>query len=298
VVAYAGVPLARMDSVPDVMARARATATFGVDSVVPLYVEAYGAAAGAARLPVRIAARGERDALLWSDTASLERRGADASGGGLALFDGVLRVPVPRLAIGVAALDVVVRPPVPNAAPNGSPGGSPNGARGAADSARAALFVSLGADLPASTFEEMLGYLRYYATPERLRALREAPPAARGAAWAAFLRESDPVSATPEHEGLRDYFARLRTANLRFGEEGTPGWLTERGMAYIVLGEPDQIVDPTEQDPSAKGRTQIWEYRGEHVQLTFVDRTGFGRWQLTPASATELQAAMRRRLVP
>jgi GWxTD domain-containing protein len=144
----------------------------------------------------------------------------------------------------------------------------------------------------------MLGYLRYYASPERLKALREAAPEARPAAWAAFLRASDPSSATPEHEGLREYFARVRAANLRFGDDANPGWMTDRGMTYIVLGEPDQIVDPTEQDPNTKGRTQVWEYRTEKLQLTFSDRGGFGQWRLTGPSASQLQAVMRRKLVP
>ena len=69
-------------------------------------------------------------------------------------------------------------------------------------------------------------------------------------------------------------------------------------MTYIVLGEPDQIVDPTEQDPNAKGRTQVWEYRNEHLQLTFADQTGFGRWRLTGSSRARVQDAMRRKLVP
>ena len=270
VVAYAAVGRPRLDTLPDVTPRTRATLTFGQDSVVTLFVEGYRDA-GTPRLPLRVTARGERNALVWSDTASIERR----PGG---FYGGLVRVPVPRLGVGVVALDVT-RP-------------------GAADSARTAVFVGLGEDLPAATFEEVLAYLRYYTSPERLRALREATPEARPAAWAAFVRASDPVSGTPEHEGLREYFARVRAANLRFGEDATPGWMTDRGMTYIVLGEPDQIVDPTEQDPNSKGRTQVWEYRAEKLQLTFSDRGDFGQWRLTGPSASQLQAAMRRKFVP
>jgi len=276
VIAYASASRARLDTLPDVTPRPRATATFGQDSVVSLYVEAYGDA-GTPQLPLRVVARGERNALVWSDTASIARRGASSA----PFYGGVVRVPVPRLGVGVVALDVVR-----------------TDTRAASDSARAELFVGLGEDLPAASFEEVLGYLRYYASPERLRALREAPPESRAAAWAAFLRASDPVSATPEHEGLRDYLARIRIANLRFDEGGTPGWMTDRGMTYIVLGEPDQIADPTEQDPNAKGRTQLWEYRAEKLQLTFSDRGDFGHWRLTGPSAAQVQAVMRRKLVP
>ena len=74
---------------------------------------------------------------------------------------------------------------------------------------RTPLFVTFGDELPVASFEEMLNYLRYYATPQRLQSLRETPPSQRPAAWGAFLRETDPVITTPQHEGLRDYFIRL-----------------------------------------------------------------------------------------
>jgi GWxTD domain-containing protein len=167
----------------------------------------------------------------------------------------------------------------------------------ARDSARVALFVTLGEDLPITSFDEVVSYLRYYAAPERLRALRDTAPDARAVAWAAFLRESDPVPATAEHEGLRDYFARIRAANVRFGEEGSAGWLTDRGMAYVALGEPDQIFDPGGPEVNVRGRQQIWDYRSPRLQLVFVDQSGFGRWRLAPQSMTEVQAAIKQRLV-
>ena len=75
------------------------------------------------------------------------------------------------------------------------------------------------------------------AEPQRLRALRDTAPEFRGLAWAEFLRETDPVASTPEHEGLRDYFGRIEEANERFREEGGRGWLTDRGMVLVGLPE-------------------------------------------------------------
>jgi len=275
VVAYEATPRVRLDSAPRVTVRPRATVAFGVDTSVTLYVEGYGDATRPS-LPVRLVARGERDVVVWSDTAALAPRGA--------LFASVLRVPVSRLGIGVLSLDVVARDAAE--APNGR------------DSTRTALFVSLGEDLPVATFDDVLGYLRYFASPERLRALRETPVDARPAAWLAFLRSTDPSTATPEHEALRDYFARIRAANLRFEEGGTAGWLTDRGMAYIALGEPDQILDPAGQDANARGRAQVWEYRTANVELRFEDKTASGRWRLTSQSAAAVQNALRRTRVP
>jgi GWxTD domain-containing protein len=199
-----------------------------------------------------------------------------------------VRVPGSRAGIGIVALVVVRR--------DGASAGlsAPVGGAGP-DSVRAPLFVSLGDELPVASFDEMVSYLRYFAVPERLRALREGDAAARGAAWAAFLRESDPDPATTQHEGLRAYFGRIRQANVRFNEDGTPGWITDRGMALVGVGEPDNIIDQGIGDIGVRGRTQVWEYREQRVQLVFVDQTGYGRYRLTPSSSAELQGAIRRR---
>jgi GWxTD domain-containing protein len=219
---------------------------------------------------------GEQGTPLWADTARLERRaaGADTSAR-TQVYSGVVSVPVARLGIGI--ITVVLRRP------------------DTGDSTRTRLFVSLGEDLPITNFDEMVSYLRYFAAPDRLRALREGDAAARGAAWAAFLRESDPDPATTQHEGLRGYFARIRQANVRFNEDGTPGWITDRGMALVGVGEPDNIIDQGIGDIGVRGRTQVWEYRDQRLQLVFVDQTGYGRYRLTPSSASELQGAIRRR---
>jgi len=189
----------------------------------------------------------------------------------------VINVPVSQLGVGVTTL-VAWR-------------GDSAGVR---DTARSPVFVSFGDELPVASFDEMLNYLRYFTTPQRLAALRAAPPAQRAAAWATFTRETDPVPATPQHEGLRDYFARVRVANDRFREEGVPGWVTDRGMVLVSLGEPDQLYEQGGADVNQRGRAQIWEYRQHRLQLVFVDQTGFGRWRLTTSSDSDLRAVLRR----
>jgi hypothetical protein len=80
---------------------------------------------------------------------------------------------------------------------------------------------------------------------------------------------------------------------LRYNEDGTPGWITDRGMALVGLGEPDQIIDQGIGDVGVRGRAQVWEYRQHRLQLVFVDQTGFGRWRLTTSSDADLQAVLR-----
>lgn len=251
------------DTIPYLLMRPRATAALGQDSVLPMYLESV---ADADTL-LTLVARGETGRILWTDSARLAPHGRLASG--------VVQVPVHRLGIGVSQLDFI-------------------GAEGR-DTSSAFVFVGFGDDLPIARFEDMLQFLRYFARPQRLQALREVPEEQRPAAWAAFMRETDSIPATPVHEDLRAYFTRLVRANNRFREDGGAGWATDRGKVTIVLGEPDQIIEPTLASVS-QGRQQIWEYRMRGLQLQFYDQTGTGRWRLTTTSDQRFQTELRRQL--
>jgi GWxTD domain-containing protein len=155
---------------------------------------------------------------------------------------------------------------------------------------RVPLFISFGDEWGIAPLEEMISYLRYFVDLSRLNAVRDAVPEARAAAWMTFWRETDPDPETTEHEALRDYFRRLVTANERFREEGSPGWLTERGKVLITLGEPDQILEQGDVGIGTRGRLQIWQYLQHRTQFVFVDQSGFGRWRLTPQSEAEFES--------
>jgi GWxTD domain-containing protein len=294
VLAYEVTPRVRLDTLPRLVASPRAQAVFGQDSLVPVYVESYAAGGpdAPARVTVRAAIRSAGNpTALWRDSVALDRRVvsvAAAASAPLALYSGVVRVPVSRAGIGVVSLDVVRAD---------APAGAVASAAASTDSVRAPLFISLGDELPVASFDEMVSYLRYYAVPERLRALKDTTPDARAAVWATFLRETDPVPQTVQHEGLREYFTRLRAANARFREDANTGWLTDRGMAYIAFGEPDQILDPNGPEQNVRGRNQVWEYREPRLTLVFTDQSGFGRWRLNAQSQQQVQLALRQRMV-
>ena len=190
------------------------------------------------------------------------------------LFSGVFTVPVRRLGIGVTTIGFS-RTDAP------------------ADTTTVPVFVSFGDDLPVASFEQMLNYLRYFASPSRLRALRDVVPEQRAEAWARFVSQTDPAPQTPEHEGLRQYFQRIQAANLRFRDEGQQGWLTDRGMVFITLGEPEQVRESNPMDVGSRGRALVWDYPSRRTTLIFVDQTGFGRWRLTVQSQADFQAIAR-----
>ena len=251
------------DSLPSLLMAPSGTAIAGRDSIIPFYVEAYDTL----RTPLRLLLRNEQGRQLWSDTITVARRGTIRSG--------VVGVPLSRIGIGVAGVTITHD--------------------GTADSASTFVFVGFGSDLPVATYDDMLLYLRYFATTYRIATLRDAPPEQRPAAWAAFVQATDSDPRTPVHEELRAYFDRIARANLRYREEASAGWLSDRGRVFITLGEPDQVYEPQLNDMS-RNRQLIWVYQGTNLQLTFYDQTGTGRWRLTQSSEVRFESEFRRRL--
>jgi GWxTD domain-containing protein len=197
------------------------------------------------------------------------------------LFSGVVNVPISTVGVGIAKV-FFTRSDSP-----------------VQDTVGAPLFVSFGEDIPLMSFEDMLGYLRYFATPSRLSALRNAPPERRATVWAEFLRATDPIPETPTNEEMQAYFGRIQEANAQFRMDRNPGWLSDRGMVFVALGEPDQVFErnvnqtlsPTQTTSTA--RLQIWQYRQFNSQLIFYEDAG--RWRLTRPSETEFLSLSARR---
>lgn len=258
-------PRSSRGAIAELVGNPRATAVFGRDTSVAFYVEGYG---DGDRLPLTVEARNDAGRALWRDTVALPRHGE--------IFSGFVGVPVAKIGIGAA---VVTMWPV-----------------GTVDTVRAPVFIGFGEGLPVARFEDMLVYLRWFAAPWRIKALRDTVPEARPAAWTEFVKATDSNPLTAANEDLIRYFERLAVVTARFREEGTPGWLTDRGKVYLGLGEPDQIYEQGLAGFGERGRSQVWEYRGPGVQLVFYDQTGFGRWRLTNASDMEFMGQWQRRV--
>ncbi len=257
-----------LDSAPGLLASPRSSAVFGRDSTVAVYIEAYGQGP---RQPVDFVVRNDKGAQVWRDSANLARRGA--------LFSGIVSVPISNVGIGTAQVSFT--------------------RRDGTDTVKAPLFVSFGEDIPLMSFDDMIGYLRFFATPGRLNALKSAPPEKRASVWAEFLRATDPYPETPINEDMQAYFGRIQIANAQFRMDRNPGWLSDRGMVFVALGEPDQIVERNVNQSISTTqmgnttRIQIWLYRQYNSQLVFYDDNG--RWRLTRPSETDFLALNARR---
>lgn len=78
----------------------------------------------------------------------------------------------------------------------------------------------------------------------------------------AFWKHRDTIQATPENEFKEEHYRRIKYANRFFGR-GTPkpGWRTDRGRIYIILGAPNDIQ-------RFEGKTmtypsEVWFYQGK-----------------------------------
>jgi GWxTD domain-containing protein len=268
--AYEVSPRASLDSVPRLLASPRSTAIFGRDSLVSVFLEAYGSGSG--RLPVSYVVTDATQSRVFSDSATLPRTGA--------MFSGSVQVPISAVGLGISRLSFT--------------------RRGASDTASIPIFVGFGEDIPVMSYPDMIEYLRFFAPSARLKRLRDAPPAERASAWSAFLRETDPVPETPANEELEAYFARIRQANAQFISDRNPGWLSDRGMVFVALGEPslasERDVNQGTNSTELRGsnRIQIWAYQQYHSQLVFYDDAG--RWHLTRSSENEFWSLMTRKM--
>ncbi len=102
----------------------------------------------------------------------------------------------------------------------------------------------------------------------------------------AFWKMRDPTPGTPRNEFMEEHYRRFHYANKYFGRETSrPGWKTDRGRVYIILGPPVSIerfymnshINPTE----------VWYYYGDpryglppHFALVFYKPHGVGEFRL------------------
>jgi GWxTD domain-containing protein len=225
------------------------------------YLERYGTPPSA--ILARVVDGTDRE--LWRDSVRLTV-GAD-------LAFAVITVPPGNLPVGQAELQAV------------APGGDTTSSR---------FLVSFSNEWVFTNFDEMLSLLRYFERQDWVDSLRRSAPDGRGEVWREFWKSTDPVPLTPENELLDEYFGRVTQANVRFADEGQPGWLTERGEVFISLGEPDEMLDMSSGLDRANQRVIRWTYTSQRLVIYFQDQSGFGQFRLTPSSRSEFQRVVAR----
>ncbi|HMG19574.1 MAG TPA: GWxTD domain-containing protein [Gemmatimonadales bacterium] len=246
---------------PRLVVNPRATLPYGSDSM-HFYIERYGT--GPATLLARVVDGSDRE--LWRDSVRLT--------GSTELASGTVIVAPGNLPVGQAELQTVP-----------ASGG---------DTTRARFLVSFSNQWVITNFDEMVSLLRYFDRQDWVDSLRRSAAEHRPDVWREFWKATDPVPITPENEALDDYFRRIQQANVRFQDEGEPGWLTERGEVFISLGEPDEMFDLSSGIDRSGQRVLRWTYTAQRLVLYFQDQSGFSRYRLTPTSRAEFQRVLAR----
>lgn len=102
----------------------------------------------------------------------------------------------------------------------------------------------------------------------------------------AFWKQRDPNPTTPENEFKVEHERRIAHANERYGKSSPgPGWRSDQGRIYIILGEPNQVdrfENHTEVYP-----IEIWFYNGRVEEglpngfyVVFFKKDGIGEYEL------------------
>ncbi len=265
VLVYSGGGRSSPDARPDLIVNARRTVPYGADPP-RVYVELYGASTPR---DVQIRIVGESGAVVWQQPTTVAQGDAH-------LRFALVEVPTATLPLGRLWVEATIE------------GTTPALSRGP-------LIVTISDQWMVANFEEVLRFVNYIALPLEVDSLRLVSGSERRERWERFWARRDPLPATQLNEFREEFFSRVRFATEHFSESGRPGWDTQRGEVYIVLGAPDQVTErQIGRDAAGVPNAIEWFYEntaGGRLQLLFIDRGGFGHFQLTPQSEQTFRAA-------
>ncbi|PIE03839.1 MAG: hypothetical protein CSA81_00195 [Acidobacteria bacterium] len=96
-----------------------------------------------------------------------------------------------------------------------------------------------------------------------------------------FWYKRDPHPELAGNEFKKEYFERREQARLRFSERDKPGVQTDRGRVFLLLGEPDEVVqEAVIESALGSGIKEKWIYKDENVTFSFLVEIGGTRYRL------------------
>jgi GWxTD domain-containing protein len=122
-------------------------------------------------------------------------------------------------------------------------------------------------------------------TSEEHKTFLKLAPGEREGFMEEFWKRRDPDPETEENEFKEAYLDRLEYASNSFGK-GPGGYLTDRGMIYVVFGPPNSVYESRDYNINARYNREIWYYdylfgKYHNVRIYFIDRLGAGRFELS-----------------
>jgi len=132
-------------------------------------------------------------------------------------------------------------------------------------------------DMPVSllNIDVAINMLRFIISDSELRELQSGSTSEKERKFREFWEQRDPTPETEFNELMAEYYNRIDYAYRNYSSLQTPGYESDRGRAYILYGEPDNIERRLHTDQPT---TEIWEYRNR--TLVFEATTGFGDFRL------------------
>lgn len=125
---------------------------------------------------------------------------------------------------------------------------------------------------------EAIAQLTYIAKDKDLKYIREGrTETERMARFRDFWKKRDPTPGTERNERMEEYYYRIAYANHEYGSL-MAGWKTDRGHVMVLFGEPD-FVERHPYNYNVKPY-EVWYYYTIGRRFIFVDKTGFGDFEL------------------
>ncbi len=140
----------------------------------------------------------------------------------------------------------------------------------------------------ARDLDEAIEQTRFIAQRDEYKKMKKAKGEQRLIEFVKFWQRRDPTPGTEINEAMDAHYLRIEYANQNFSAMQHPGWRTDMGMVYIILGPPDDIERNAY--PRYSKPYEIWYYYRYNRDFIFLDLTGFGDYRLeTPLSIYEFQ---------
>jgi GWxTD domain-containing protein len=99
-----------------------------------------------------------------------------------------------------------------------------------------------------------------------------------------FWIRRDPTPGTQTNKFKEEHYRRIAYANVHFPWQAVPGWKTDRGRIYILLGPPDVIkVEAARDSGDSLKPTESWHYHsttGSGKDFKFFDVCDCGDYHL------------------
>lgn len=135
-----------------------------------------------------------------------------------------------------------------------------------------------GEPVSPSDLDRAVEQVRYLLPPRAFKEMQEAPMSRKKILFDDFWASVDPSPGDEVNELLGEYYRRAEFADRRFSWSRFAGWRSDRGRIYMLYGDPDQVErqDGDLDQPS----WERWSYHESGRDFLFVDRQGFGDFQL------------------